>query len=329
MPRPSWYKPGDGRDFVVSEEPYYDDERGIAPVTPSLGEDWVITEHGKRHAHRVGKAGYVVAKSGNGKIGVHKECATTYASQESCPRTCPLLGHGCYGEGGNVMMSALELNESCKSEWDCAVDEGKAISELAEFGVPGMKSYKLPPLRIHTVGDCRTLKSAKHVAIAADYYIEQYAKQPKSPIEMLDGSVPVWTYTHAWNIPRSAWGNMSILKSCNTVGEVARANSGGERWACSLVVPYHGKEDDVLPIDRFARLKTAPAACHGVQFKYIMCKAQLKPKDKNEACSTCQLCWQEKHLLRKFAPRVPVICFYTHGADKNKADDLANVVFSC
>jgi hypothetical protein len=78
------------------------------------------------------------------------------------------------------------------------------------------------PLRLHTVGDCRTDEAARIVAAAAERYMDA-------------GGGPVWTYTHAWRlVDRASWGRVSVLASCETPEQVELARARG--YATAIVV---------------------------------------------------------------------------------------------
>lgn len=318
---PSWFKPENAAP-VKSEVDYDDETRtGVVPGPDAAalhgfaaGE---VVEHadrcaknakgyatgkmtdpctpncGCRRAKIVGRGAYLVEGSGNSKIGRagKKECSTTYASQESCPRSCAFLGNGCYGEGGKVAMAVLECNESCADELQCAYDEASDIVyQMTQLD-------RLPPIRVHTVGDCRTEKAARLLADACNAYVDEYMGGRGSilrdtDIELKPDASPIWSYSHSWRmIPREAWGKMSILASANTLDEAAEAVKRGYRM-CSLVVPenhfkLHDKRRDIIH--------------NGVPLKLIPCAVQLATHKlgaaaagKKYACSTCQWCWQDR-----------------------------------
>lgn len=160
-----------------------------------------------------------VARSGNEKIG---DCATTYAAQASCPSSCVFFnGGGCYAENGRIYTSSTEpLNRAAASvsatALDVAKEEAAAISHLP------VVTCDARPLRLHTVGDCRTDEAARIVAAAAAEYMRR-------------GGGPVWTYTHGWRtVDRASWGPVSVLASCETPEQVELARARG--YATAVVV---------------------------------------------------------------------------------------------
>jgi hypothetical protein len=138
--------------------------------------------------------------------------SATYASQASCPDTCPLLGGGCYGEAGRVGIHTAKLNVHATTSLEVAKAEAAQIDGLSG----------LMDLRVHVVGDCRSDVEAEIVGGAAARFMAR-----RRPTD-------AWTYAHAWEtIKRVSWGAMSVLASCHTKDEVKRAMSRG--YAASIV----------------------------------------------------------------------------------------------
>src|SRR5262245_5740287 len=92
----------------------------------------------------------VIPQSQNAKTG---PCAVTYVSQASCPGSCPLLGAGCYAEGGRVRWITKRLARTEAGPDELARREAVQIDAL-----PADR-----PLRVHVVGDCRTRRAASRV----------------------------------------------------------------------------------------------------------------------------------------------------------------------
>ena len=153
-----------------------------------------------------------VRLSANKKIGM---AAATYASQASCPTTCPFYNNGCYAESGPTGIHTRALNRSTDTALEVAQKEAAAIRAAAADPIqPSI------PLRLHVVGDCATAAAAEIVAAAAAEYIKRKG--------------PVWTYTHAWReVPRESWGAVSVLASCETADDVAAARARG--YAAAIV----------------------------------------------------------------------------------------------
>lgn len=147
-------------------------------------------------------------KSQNRKTG---PVSATYASQATCPTTCPFRGSGCYAESGPTAIITRRLSRSTAGQIEVARQEAAAIR-----GLSGTR-----PLRIHVVGDCATDEAAKIVAAAA-----------------ADHAAPSWTYTHAWaTVARASWGETSVVASCETTDEIRAAHARG--YATCIVVARH------------------------------------------------------------------------------------------
>jgi len=215
-----------------------------------------------------------VEKSTNSKTG---PVSVTYAPIHSCPKSCPFLNSGCYAQQGHCGIHLSRLNKTAEAEGitrpiDIAKKEAEAIRKL--------KGDK--PLRLHIVGDCRTPQAAEIVAAAAAEYTSKHGQ-------------PVWTYTHAWKeIPRSKWGSISVLASCETIEEAKHAMKRG--YAASIVRLKEFKRpfawEDVI-------LMPCPEMTKGIK------------------CDKCKLCLNDNKLLNK----EKVICFFPHGSRENQAKD--------
>jgi hypothetical protein len=159
-----------------------------------------------------------VEKSTNAKIGVTH---ATYASQASCPTSCPLRNAGCYAEQGLVGIHTKRLNAAAidATPLDVARDEADAIRTLS-----GTRD-----LRLHVVGDCTTDETASLVATAA--------------LETVKPGNRTWSYTHGWrDVDRASWGEVSVLASTETFEQATEALDRG--WAPAIVVGEH--EDDKM-----------------------------------------------------------------------------------
>ena len=139
-------------------------------------------------------------------------------------------------------------------------------------------------LRLHTVGDCCIDEGARLLAEAAH---EHTAKK----------GMPVFTYTHGHTTKRESWGNISVLRSCETIKQVEKAHEDG--YASAIVVEEH---------------KSDKSYKEG-EFTFIPCPQQTG-KAKN--CAACKLCTQDK----KLHARKAVIAFAIHGARKKQAKEM-------
>jgi len=219
-----------------------------------------------------------VEKSENSKTG---PVSVTYAPIQSCPKTCPFLDSGCYAQTGHCGIHLGRLNNAARemkvtTPLAIAKEEAKAISLLN-----GDK-----PLRLHIVGDCKTVKAVEVVAKAA---LEYKSKDNQ----------PVWTYTHAWReIPRAKWGCISVLASCETINEAKQAMKRG--YAASIV-----------------RLKEFS---HPFVWEDVIMMPCLE-MTKGIKCDKCGLCLNSDALIAKNK----VVCFFPHGSGTNKAKDAIRV----
>lgn len=211
-----------------------------------------------------------VKKSQNSKTG---PVSVTYAPIQSCPETCPFLDSGCYAQHGHTGIHLRRMNKNAVAKKktrpiDIAREEARAIRELDSNS----------PLRLHIVGDCKTPKAAQVVSSACKDYSERTGQK-------------VWTYTHAWKeIPRSKWGNVSVLASCETIKDAKYAMERG--YAASIV---RGKE--------FGK----PFDYEGVTM--VPCLEMTK----GIACDKCRICMHDDKLLES----KKVICFFPHGSGSN------------
>ena len=138
--------------------------------------------------------------------------SATYVSQSTCPTTCAFRNAGCYAECGPMGIHTRRLNNHAEKDIVAiAKEEARMIRNL---------SGKFP-LRLHVVGDCRTEETAKIVADACKEYKAKHDQ-------------PVYTYTHARRVRRPAWGQVSVIRSCETVRQCQQAFIAG--FAASLVV---------------------------------------------------------------------------------------------
>ncbi|MFY4731185.1 DUF7227 family protein [Nitrospira sp. BLG_2] len=156
-----------------------------------------------------------IETSENRKIG---NCSATYASQVSCPKTCPFFQKGCYAETGPLGIHTKRLNKEQTTAFAVAQAEARAIGNLSGSN----------HLRLHVVGDSCTKKGTKLLANAAKRHT---AKAGKS----------VWTYTHAWQMrEREEWGGISVLASCENIADAKKAMK--RNYAVAMVVPKFQSE---------------------------------------------------------------------------------------
>jgi hypothetical protein len=219
----------------------------------------------KRGMMETAKAGATLAlRSQNTKTGL---CAVTYASiAATCPKSCALKGEGCYAQGGRVAIVVHRLDAQAGNALATARAEAALIRENAKRAPDGY------PLRLHASGDCRTETTARTVSNAC-------AEWPG----------PVWTYTHAWrDVPRKAWGSVSVLASIESVEDGRAALRAG--YAPAVVVhehPHNGR------------------AWRSNGVTWIPCPEQTR----GVTCAKCRLCFDADALKE----RRHGIAFAAHG----------------
>jgi hypothetical protein len=154
----------------------------------------------------------VVERSENQKLSTNGRCSATYASQKTCPKTCPFFGAGCYAEMGPIAYTGNRLNAAKESR-------PTMIAKAEAAGIRKLSGRF--PLRIHVVGDVVKPKAAAIISEACAEYSAKFEQ-------------PTWGYTHNRKVPRGDWGNVSMLRSCTTVRQAETAMQAG--YAAALIV---------------------------------------------------------------------------------------------
>jgi hypothetical protein len=214
--------------------------------------------------------------SDNIKLG---KISMTATSQESCPPTCPLRGNGCYSESGRPNLVTQRLNKS-------TVTNPLAIAKAEAESIRKLSGRRM--LRLHTVGDCYVDEGAKILAEAASEHTAKHGQ-------------PVFTYTHGHETARESWGQISVLRSCETFTQVKKAHEDG--FASAMVVSEHDSDK---------------AYVHE-GFTIIPCPQQT---GKAVNCASCKLCTQDKKLHSKKA----VIAFAIHGVRAKRVKEILNSI---
>lgn len=177
----------------------------------------------------------------------------------SCPRSCPLLGSGCYAEGGRVAMVGARLE---KKEGIRAIDLAREEAAAIDAAFQGGRVPRGWGLRLHVSGDARTSGAARELARAAARWIGR-------------GGATPWSYTHAWRrVAREAWGKVSVLASVERASDADAARAQG--YAPALVV------------EKF----TAPS-WREAGFLWVACPAQTA---RRATCAECRACWRADSL---------------------------------
>jgi hypothetical protein len=202
-----------------------------------------------------------VALSRDKKIGA---ASATYAAQQSCPQSCPLLNKGCYAQKGRVGIHTARLNKNAavveSTAAEIATVEAGKIRDLAKIHDPRN-------LRLHIVGDCPSRRAARTVARAARHFARSTGKV-------------VWTYTHAWKtVPRRDWTGVEVLASVSNVEEAEQARAQGYAPAI-IIVTFPNGSKAFQP--------------EGSSIKFIPCPEQT---GKSRNCQTCGLCFNTARLF--------------------------------
>lgn len=219
-----------------------------------------------------------VENSKNSKLSSGNNVDATYSSiSKTCSNTCPLKGTLCYAELGHTGIVVSRLDESPhKSALEVAREEANLIDKCYD----GEKIPANKILRLHVSGDSRTIQGTKLLASAC----KRWKKR---------GGAYVYTYTHSWkNVPRSTWGEVSVLASIENTSQVKLAKKNG--YVPAIVVEEH-LSDKAYYLD-------------GSDIKWIPCPAQTKDR----TCDQCKLCFDDLKLKQRNCG----IAFSVHGARK-------------
>ncbi len=225
-------------------------------------------------------------------------CSSTYVSINStCPDSCTFKSGGCYVRTGFTAQLARELDVAAAPEPAGVIRAEVTLIDQA-FSQRGSglgrrhrgKPGTIPQdgarggrdLRLHVGGDCPDAQSARLLAGAAERWADR-------------GGGRVWTYTHRWReIPRAAWGEISVLASCETPEQVTEARGRG--YAPSIVVrSFEGR--------RAFRVR-------GIVGRVVPCPAETGER----TCVQCRLCLDDAPLLERAA----VIGFAAHGTGQRE-----------
>lgn len=216
-------------------------------------------------------------------------CSSTYVSiRATCPSSCPMRDAGCYAQSGFTARGIELLDRAADGLTGLQVIEGEARAIRAAFGggrIPrdGARTAdgrrRGRDLRLHVAGDVpdEGVESAVTALASA-------ARQWR-----IRGGGTVWTYTHQWRrVPRSAWGAVRVLASCDRPEEIEQARARG--YSAALVVAeFPGPRAFAIP---------------GIRGRVVPCPAQTR----GVTCVECRLCLD--HDLLKLDI---VIGFAAHG----------------
>jgi hypothetical protein len=228
----------------------------------------------------------------------HPFTSSTFAAiGPTCPDSCPFKrdgnkSRGCYADSGITGMTARQLERAARGMSSLEVVQCEAALIDAAFprGVPQDGAHGGRDLRLHVGGDVRTAEEAALLAGAAERWRAR-------------GGGSVWTYTHAWReIPRAAWGSISVLASVEDEEDAQRARERG--YAPALVVVQHRG-------DRARR---------SGELRIVPCPAETR---QGTTCADCRLC-----LDRDLHALGIAISFAIHGPTRAAHHTLVAVALS-
>ena len=204
----------------------------------------------------------------------------------TCTDRCPFKTSGCYIPAGLTKARAARLDLAAVGlTADQVIAQEVELIDLA-FGsgrIPrdgGHRGRDGRDLRLHVGGDAGTTRGARLLAGAAARWAAR-------------GGGRAWTFTHLWrDIPRAAWGPISVLASVESHDDIEVARKAG--YAAAIVVPeLTSKKPFSLP---------------GSTFKIMPCPAEKAGK----TCVTCRLCLDADKLIASDL----AIAFEAHGPTK-------------
>lgn len=218
----------------------------------------------------------VMAYAEVSKLSRNGSAHATYAGSVSCPPDCPLF-KVCYAKQYPTVFVARRVDAEAVGHTpvEIAREEANGIDML-----PGNVF-----LRLHVYGDSTTEEGTRLIADACGRYLDR-------------GGEAAFTFTHAHNVPREAWGRVNVLRSCERPSQVRRAWADG--YAAAIVVPENAE--------------TKAAFVRKKKFTYRGLTVVPCPQQTGAApdCQRCGLCWSEA-----FAPeRETAMALMTHAGQK-------------
>jgi hypothetical protein len=207
--------------------------------------------------------------------------ATTDVSiATTCSDACPFKGRGCFAEAGFTRFMARRLDAAAEGLTTDAViaEEARLIDGAFKGGrVPQDGARSGRDLRLHVGGDVGSVLGARLLASAARRWRDR-------------GGGAVWSFTHAWReVPREAWGPISVLASVERPEDIEAARAAG--YAATIVVDEFPSDRAFFPPGSSAKIVPCPAETRGT------------------TCVECRLCLDADTLAR----RNVAITFEAHG----------------
>lgn len=198
-------------------------------------------------------------KSANVKTG---PIPTSVTSANSCPKSCPFIGSGCYAESGPLAIHwAKTSNGERGMSWVdfCGMVEALPIGQLWRHNVAG----DLP-------GDNEDINPV----LLGELVHANMGRRG-------------FTYTHKTNNP----ANYQWIKAANEWGFTVNLSANNLEHADTLAALNIGPVVTVLPIDA-PRTTTTPAGR-----TVVTCPATYRD---DIACNTCQLCQRQRETIVGF-----------------------------
>jgi hypothetical protein len=170
------------------------------------------------------------------------------------------LDDGCYAETvGMQPFTTRRLNSN-------TVRNTSTIARMEAAAIDALPADR--KLRVHVVGDCRTITAAGIVGAAMVRYERKHGHK-------------AWTYTHAWQtVPRSAWRGARVYASVHTAADIAAARANGYTGIAIASTKRH-------PGRKVYRLLGVNA---------IPCPAQADARVK---CETCAICMEPDKMAQR------------------------------
>lgn len=223
------------------------------------------------------KLAIVTELSSNLKTG---PMSATYTGYQTCPDSCALKPtieqdgsferDKCYASCDLVGMHMHRLTYA-----SVAADLVQ-IQEQECAGIDKLSGENI--LRLKVGGDTPDARYANGLAIACKGFTAKHNQ-------------PAYGYTHNWeNIPRDAFGDISILASCDELSDIATAKSMG--YATATIVSEFPRGAKVFQLAG-ENILPCPEQVASAQIE-----AGMRTKEQKIQCTDCLLCTKDK-LLRE------------------------------
>lgn len=221
--------------------------------------------------------------------------SSTYVSiSATCPDTCEYKDNGCYAQAGHGYNGMGVLDEIAEEHgWSAFMTshaEAHDIDCTFPRGVPQDGARGGRDLRLHVGGEVSCTRGARELAKAAKRWRAR-------------GGGAVWTFTKRWRqVPRSAWGSVSVLASIIKVEDIERARKRG--YVPAITMTHY-------PSPKPFRIPSTGDLV-------IPCLYETQGK----TCVECRMCLDDEKLRRHKI----VIGFELHGRDAKRARKRLRVI---